>query len=407
MSPRRLTLAALLATVAVLAALAAFAVASTGDTLLDDQTLATGQTLLSGDGHFELTMQSDGNLVLYVRNGSSLGRALWSSHTDGDQGDHAVLQDDGDLALVNASGDVLWSTDTSGIGCANLVMQDDGNLVLYDHTKAAWASGTVDSKLDTHDELTAGQRIFSSNEQYALTMQSDGNLVLAGPTGVLWSSGTSGAGNFAELRSDGNFVVVDSGGQDAWLTHTDTSADAGDHVDLQDDGNLVVYSSGGTAVWSSGTSGHRASGPSQFSSPAFQSCSTPTTTVPTPTPPSTTPGAPVVLQPTPTRIPRLGRLHVRMTIDWTWNHAVTRLHRITITRLPRRAIVTVSCRGRGCGRRASPTGRGGLRRLLRRLDGHRYRAGDRIVIEVAERGHRAERVGIEIRNGRLPRVRLL
>ncbi len=405
MIPRRV-LTVLVTVAAGLAALAGPALADTGDTLLDNQTLAAGQTLLSGDGHFELSMQSDGNLVLYVRNDGALGRALWSSHTSGDKGDHAVLQDDGDMALVSSGGQVLWSTDTSGVGCANLVLQDDGNLVLYDHTKAVWASGTVDSKLVSRDKLTAGQRIFSPNEQYELQMSSDGDLVLDGPgANELWSSGTSGTGTFAELRSDGNFVVVDGAGHDAWLTHTDS--DSGDHVSLQDDGNLVVYGSGGQAVWSSATNAHRATGASQFQPAAFQACPTATTTVPRPSPPSIAPSAPVVLSPTATRIPRLGRLHVRMTIDWTWDHATTRLHRITVTRLPRRATVAVSCRGRGCGPRAMHAGRSGLRRLLRRLDGHRYRAGDRIVIAIAKPGYRVERVGVEIRNGRLPRVRLL
>jgi hypothetical protein len=42
--------------------------------------------------------------------------------------------------------------------------------------------------------------------------------------------------------------------------------------------------------------------------------------------------------------------------------------------------------------------------LLKRLTGHRYRAGDVLTVTFTARGWKRERARITIRNGRLPRV---
>jgi hypothetical protein len=62
--------------------------------------------------------------------------------------------------------------------------------------------------------------------------------------------------------------------------------------------------------------------------------------------------------------------------------------------------------GRGCGRPAkrSAAGPKGVRRLLKRLTGHRYHAGDVLTITFTARGWKRERARITIRNGALPRV---
>jgi hypothetical protein len=46
-----------------------------------------------------------------------------------------------------------------------------------------------------------------------------------------------------------------------------------------------------------------------------------------------------------------------------------------------------------------------MHRLLKRLTGHRYRAGDVLTITLTANGWSRERARITIRNGRLPRVR--
>jgi hypothetical protein len=42
-----------------------------------------------------------------------------------------VLQDDGDIAIIDSSNHTVWHTGTANSILGYLVMQTDGNLVLY------------------------------------------------------------------------------------------------------------------------------------------------------------------------------------------------------------------------------------------------------------------------------------
>jgi hypothetical protein len=393
-------------------ALASAAPASAASMILSGQTLEPGQTLRSADNHYELAMQADGNLVLYWLNNGVAGRALWSSGTDGDSGAHATLQSNGNLVLYSTSGQGLWSSNTSGAGCSNLDVQGDGNLVLYNSTRAAWATNTVQHQLDPGDTLYPGQAIYSAGEEYEVTMQTDGNFVLYGPPGALWATHTNGIlGNHAIMQTDGNLVVYSNGGRALWASHT--AGDKGAVAVSQSDGNFVVYA-GGKAKWDTATNGRKPStGPSRYPKPAFVPCPAPqpppttttTTTTPPPPPPPTKPSHPdpVVLVPQPTKLPRL---RVRVVMHWTWDFGVTRLHRIAVPTMPRNATFSIKCKGRGC-RGYEHATRHRLSRLIRELNGRAYRAGDRLLIEITERGHKPERIKIEIRYGKGPSARLV
>ena len=101
--------------------------------------LQMNQSLRSANGIFHLTMQDDGNLVLYVG-----GKAYWATNTAGNKGAQAYMQDDGNLVVYGPWRKVLWASGSSGTGKGKLVMQNDGNLVIYNPSgKAVWASGTV------------------------------------------------------------------------------------------------------------------------------------------------------------------------------------------------------------------------------------------------------------------------
>lgn len=375
--------------------------ATPSDTLVSGTTLDPAQSIESTDGHYMLAMQTDGNLVLYWMNGGTVFRAIWDTGTSGDDGARAVLQDNGNLVLYSPSGEALWSSNTSGAGCSNLVVQGDGNLVLYDSARSTWATNTVQTELTAGEELYPGTAIYSPNEQYELTMQTDGNFVLYGPPGAMWSTETNGIlGSHVIMQTDGNLVLYSNGGRALWDSHTD--GDTGAYAVVQSDGNFVVYS-GGKARWDTATNGRQpSSGPNRYGKPAFVPCpATPpptTTTTTTPSKPD-----PVVYVPSPTKFPRL---RVRVIMHWTWDYAITRLHDISVPRMPRDATFWIRCKGRGC-RGEEHADRRRLRRLFRKLDGHRYRAGDRILITITEHRHKAERVQIEIRDGRGPAARLL
>jgi len=113
--------------------------APTCGSLESGSSLTSGQALNSCDGRFVLTMQPDGNLVLWQH---GVG-ALWSSRTSGTSGRTAIMQPDGNFVVYDASHRPLWHSDTFGHQGARLALQPDGNLVVYSTSGAAvWNSNT-------------------------------------------------------------------------------------------------------------------------------------------------------------------------------------------------------------------------------------------------------------------------
>ena len=113
------------------------------DRLVPDQTMAAGQGIVANDGRSWLTMQGDGNLVLYDKF-SGRARAVWASNTAGHPGARAAMQGDGNLVVYAAGGQPLWASNTAGNPGAVLVMQDDANAVVYaPDGRPLWASNTM------------------------------------------------------------------------------------------------------------------------------------------------------------------------------------------------------------------------------------------------------------------------
>ncbi|QLL05894.1 LysM peptidoglycan-binding domain-containing protein [Mycobacterium vicinigordonae] len=106
------------------------------DTLTEGQKLVRGESLVSNNGAYTLTLQDDGNLVL-----ASWGKPLWSTGTNGQEVVRAEVQRDGNFVLYTADKPV-WHSDTKGKKNVRLVLQDDRNLVLYSGDGAAWSTKT-------------------------------------------------------------------------------------------------------------------------------------------------------------------------------------------------------------------------------------------------------------------------
>ncbi len=100
--------------------------------------LTPGEKLYSCDGTYDLTLQTDGNLVLYEG-----AKALWASETVGSGATVATMQDDGNF-VVYAGTTAVWNSATEGAGCGTyLAVQTDGNMVIYDASGTAiWDTGT-------------------------------------------------------------------------------------------------------------------------------------------------------------------------------------------------------------------------------------------------------------------------
>jgi hypothetical protein len=108
-----------------------------------DQTLPPGSAIYSPNGLYQFIMQSDGNLVLYRKSGSTWIAVGWSTNTYGSGADLAVFQSDGNLVVYRGSL-ALWSTNTWQYHCATLAVQSDGNIVIRDVSgNIVWQSNTT------------------------------------------------------------------------------------------------------------------------------------------------------------------------------------------------------------------------------------------------------------------------
>jgi hypothetical protein len=95
---------------------------------------------------YKLDFQSDGNLVLMNKS----GQVLWATGTEG-RGEILSMQSDGNL-VIYGGGRALWATNTGGNHGAFFAIQSDGNLVVYrsDGRQALWASNTDGGQVRTN-----------------------------------------------------------------------------------------------------------------------------------------------------------------------------------------------------------------------------------------------------------------
>ncbi|TJZ99794.1 hypothetical protein [Actinacidiphila oryziradicis] len=233
------------------------------------QQLSPGHSLSSST--MTLTMQTDGNLVAYLKTGKGTGQVVWSTRTNGNPGAYAEMQADGNLVVYKSgggasTGGALWSSRTYGFPGAYATVQDDGNVIVCSQAGnyPRWASGTYARPQSISPGTTLKPGWWTQGTYTRLVMQTDGNLVMyrRRDGAAIWSSRTYGKpGAYAVMQTDGNFVVYKSTGGTGkggalWSSRTDHNSGA--YAVMQNDGNLVVYkSSGGTgkggALWSSGT----------------------------------------------------------------------------------------------------------------------------------------------------------
>ncbi len=128
--------------------------------------LNRGDSLYSPLAGFRLTMEENGNLLLYVADDQELpwdvspvvlltdespkiyNSPFWSSDTNlpgasAGPGVYCVMEDNGNLVVYDARGRQRYQTHTNGNPGAFLRCQDDGNLVIYTReNKAIWQSKT-------------------------------------------------------------------------------------------------------------------------------------------------------------------------------------------------------------------------------------------------------------------------
>jgi hypothetical protein len=232
---------------------------ATDNRLNGGEEITAGETLLSPDKHNTIALQKDSNLVLY-----SAFKPKWYTGTVGKNARRLTMQTDGNLVLYDQNGRALWNTKTYGNPGAYFVMQDDGNNVVYSSTNTAlWNSKTrenpgllnyVSPTLFDRQFLHVGQELETPDRKFKLILQDDGNLVLYSneTDTALWHAKTyNKPSNRLVMQHDGNLVLYDVNGKALWNTRTANKGYS--RLTMQQDGNLVVYDKNSKPTWNSRT----------------------------------------------------------------------------------------------------------------------------------------------------------
>ncbi len=253
-----------------------------GNLVISDNTLNTptfsSQTF--NNQNSKLSMQADGNLVIYNKD----NQAIWNAdkHTsgthmtfDGNTGqvdyvdsskisefmlptnvivnpftyvgkNHTLkFQPDGNLVVYNnASNAATWYSGTDGHPGSKLFMQADGNLVIYDKdNKALWASNTHIS--GTHlkfDGLSGMLYMVSGASGGVITTMLNNTIVslpsFSTPNNLGSTIMGGGPGQFKLAFTQGALTISDPDGRDVW--HTPTK-NIGSSMVMKDNGDIIIY----------------------------------------------------------------------------------------------------------------------------------------------------------------------
>jgi hypothetical protein len=273
-----------------------------GNRLGPNNVLNPNENLESANGQYDLTMGSQGTLVLYqVTQVANQNKAyqcpLWSlpsdskvtnSNYDGIGGSnnqepglpagiprsqagsygqifnptpasYLIMQSSGNLVLSPPAGSsgATWNAGTTGNAGATLALQNDGNLVVYSAGGTPlWATGTNNYRggiMCTDTQMTANQfiKLPTDTSELSAAIVPDG-------IGNVWLA----------MQSDCNVVLyqqVTGSNQVLWASNTDegdnppagtnpSSQYFGCYVIMQEDGNLVMYAPNHSgAIWATGS----------------------------------------------------------------------------------------------------------------------------------------------------------
>jgi YD repeat-containing protein len=162
-----------------------------------------------------------------------------------------------------ATSPVPWITITSGqsnTGSGTVTYNIDANpgstprntvLTIATHAvPVTQASASLGDRLQAGQRLLPGQVLTSLLGKFHLKMWDSGVLTVYAYTEdqQRWINGVTAPSGYAEMQSDGNFVVHNSAGAPAWSTGTSGHEGTNPFLIVQDDGNVVIYASDHTTV---------------------------------------------------------------------------------------------------------------------------------------------------------------
>jgi hypothetical protein len=270
-----------------------------GNQLLSGQSIYSNQKLVSPNKKYELKAQPNGALVLYQD-----GKAIWEDsknhllEASGD-GVRLSMQTDGNLVMYGSSGGTVqsqWATKTVGNTGATASLSDDGNLTVKGRSGnilfAAFLEPLNGGTLAAGSVLGGYQKLYSANKAYYLYLGMKQKLNVLDSAGKIFTSidwdtdvddvkleksgkvfGLKGYRNdplknsIMILKDDGELVIREPGGYDVWSSKADKAfkrllpgqvlvgknslqSENGEYALLaQGDGKLVIVAKAGNTVW--------------------------------------------------------------------------------------------------------------------------------------------------------------
>jgi WD40 repeat protein len=88
--------------------------------------LTIGNSIFSPDGKYKMTLESNGNMVIYNNN-----TQVWQSNTAGQGVTKCSFQADGNLVLYTATNVAKWAAGLNNTSAATLMLLNDGNLGIF------------------------------------------------------------------------------------------------------------------------------------------------------------------------------------------------------------------------------------------------------------------------------------
>lgn len=187
------------------------------------------------NGKFSLTIENNGDLILYGTN-SSKKTQLWNSGTSGNTSAKLTMGRDGILNIYKSDKTSLWSrkyaagsyiellssgqivvknSNGSIIDCLNkIILSNVSDYVSHSPNSIIELSSGLEKLLNNNTTIYPLIRYKNgftwTNNSRTLSIQSDGNVVSSNNGNPTLSSGTSGSGNYLVLQSDGNLVLYNS-----------------------------------------------------------------------------------------------------------------------------------------------------------------------------------------------------
>jgi len=268
--------------------------------------LTAGESLFSALGGFRLTMQDDGNLVLYAIDDMKLpsdivhvlsgapdvlklyAAPIWSTGTHvakagKTKGRFCTMESDGNLVVYDQDANIVFETGTHRNPGSFLRLQTDGNLVIYtSDLKPVWSSNTA-ARLTAVGELKNAQQ--RGRPKLALAQGLPAQLTMDLRSGWRLNRGDSvysPLGGFRLiLQDDGNLVLYVADDERVpfditpilmhteelpqlyhnalWSTNTNRftqKAGPGAYCVMKEDGNLVLYDDDDNVRYQTKTAGN-------------------------------------------------------------------------------------------------------------------------------------------------------